>query len=141
MGRGGELVRGLKEGERKKGNQMDKESGVDPLRGLPDYRWAAQQDFGCMQHTASRLQTPEASQVFAGKDKEKIKVCKPSLVAHTNSMVLPGSQSCPNLMHTTRSSSDKMAWSTCHPFVKCGSIYLKRKKRGRGRGKWKNRAA
>jgi hypothetical protein len=24
---------------------------------------------------------------------------------------------------TTRSSSDKMAWSTCHPLCKCANIY------------------
>lgn len=34
-----------------------------------------------------------------------------------------GSQSCPKRMTTTRSSSDRMAWSTCHPLCKCGSMY------------------
>jgi hypothetical protein len=33
------------------------------------------------------------------------------------------SQSWPNLMMTTRSSSAKMAWSTAHPECKCGSRY------------------
>uniref|UniRef100_A0A667IEZ8 Glyoxylate reductase/hydroxypyruvate reductase n=1 Tax=Lynx canadensis TaxID=61383 RepID=A0A667IEZ8_LYNCA len=34
-----------------------------------------------------------------------------------------GSQSCPNRMTTTRSSSERMAWSTCQPLCKCGSMY------------------
>lgn len=34
-----------------------------------------------------------------------------------------GSQSCPKRMTTTRSSSDRMAWSTCQPLCKCGNMY------------------
>lgn len=34
-----------------------------------------------------------------------------------------GSQSCPKRMTTTRSSSERMAWSTCQPLCKCGSMY------------------
>jgi hypothetical protein len=34
-----------------------------------------------------------------------------------------GSQSCPKRIITTRSSSDKIAWSTCHPLCKCCSMY------------------
>lgn len=34
-----------------------------------------------------------------------------------------GSQSCPKRMTTTRSSSERMAWSTCQPLCKCGNMY------------------
>lgn len=34
-----------------------------------------------------------------------------------------GSQSCPKRMTRTRSSSDRMAWSTCQPLWRCGSMY------------------
>lgn len=34
-----------------------------------------------------------------------------------------GSQSCPKRMTTTRSSSERMAWSTCQPLCRCGSMY------------------
>lgn len=34
-----------------------------------------------------------------------------------------GSQSCPKRITRTRSSSDSMAWSTCQPLWRCGSMY------------------
>lgn len=34
-----------------------------------------------------------------------------------------GSQSCPKRITMTRSSSDRMAWSTCQPLWRCGSMY------------------
>ncbi len=53
----------------------------------------------------------------APKDIQKMK--------HTSSIFIQvGSQSWPNRMHTTRSSSDNIAWSTCHPLCKCGNIYF-----------------
>uniref|UniRef100_A0A2M4CDV4 Putative secreted protein n=1 Tax=Anopheles marajoara TaxID=58244 RepID=A0A2M4CDV4_9DIPT len=34
-----------------------------------------------------------------------------------------GSQSWPKRMTTTRSSSERMAWSTCQPLCKCANMY------------------
>ncbi|KAF0885354.1 GRHPR reductase, partial [Crocuta crocuta] len=63
-------------------------------------------------HSRSRSRTAGARVTFS------------AILYRTSSIFMQvGSQSCPNRMTTTRSSSERMAWSTCQPLCKCGSMY------------------
>lgn len=49
-----------------------------------------------------------------------------------------GSRSCPKLMTTTWSSSERIAWSTCQPLCRCGNMYkiLSGPSRPEAKGLW-----
>lgn len=56
--------------------------------------------------------------------KRRSRVTFSAILYRTSSIFMHvGSQSCPKRMTTTRSSSERMAWSTCQPLCKCGSMY------------------
>lgn len=68
------------------------------------------------------LKTPSAASV--PPPAVQLRVTFSAMLYSTSSIFMHvGSQSCPKRMTTTRSSSDRMAWSTCQPLCRCGSMY------------------